>query len=792
MSLLYGSLSVPGAHWSPSNTASGTPGAWTDTLNGYSLTETNVNSSKSWLALPGSGYYARRVTYTSDEGWSAGWYADTVLWGWSKIPEPRTASTHFYLVKTTLVSLDGPVPLLFNYNVEPGSGYGYIIGGGATGLRVGSYFIGSATVRTALGRPWDAWQVVCLRNSANDVFLNGNLASDMTQESSSGLNGGITLITPPDVNLLLVGFAAGSGRSGKTVDLGCMAIYPGWLTDDDVNTISTNIFTTYVNGGVLVNSTFEAHTTSDVGHGTLACVACPIRLRGPAYLSELRVYSTHLASATMVSVVSGMTPVAPSSLAWDTDPGENWMGAVGSAYDRQMIWVSQGEAVVGTSSTLPPGLTLTTAGRLSGVFTSGGTYSVVFQVSNIDQLLSATLTRTFYVQEPLYLIYSGLTLPLGAYINIPPPRTATVDVQFVPAFQATGLPHGLLVNASTGRVTGQTFVAGSWTVVFTVSYQTTLTAQQSVTLVVRQLNVNEIPGPLWGNTVAYVDETVSVWPDSTAFGTFEITPSLPAGLTLDASTGVIQGIPQTVSEEREYTITSVHLTQGHTATSWWTLGVYRKLLVLRYSEHVEVDEGELVNVKPIALPTNNAFDFTTSDPLPVGLLVNADTGVLSGTARHATLKPLTITITAHYTVSEIEFTITSNALSVQVYRPFSYPLVLRLPVRLSPHGMEDLREFSAVLPPGLVLDENTGVLSGSYTLASAQRITVRAVGPEGQPFRALLTLPVSQRRDPLRWVTWLLLGVGSVLLVGAASSLAWWRRNPLPPSEPTDGDRQIP
>ena len=108
--------------------------------------------------------------------------------------------------------------------------------------------------------------------------------------------------------------------------------------------------------------------------------------------------------------------------------------------------------------------------------------------------------------------------------------------------------------------------------------------------------------------------------------------------------------------------------------------------------------------------------------------------------------------------------------------------MFNLHVRLSPHGMEDLREFSAVLPPGLVLDENTGVLSGSYTLASAQ----------GQPFRALLTLPVSQRRDPLRWVTWLLLGVGSVLLVGAASSLAWWRRNPLPPSEPTDGDRQIP
>ena len=80
--------------------------------------------------------------------------------------------------------------------------------------------------------------------------------------------------------------------------------------------------------------------------------------------------------------------------------------------------------------------------------------------------------------------------------------------------------------------------------------------------------------------------------------------------------------------------------------------------------------------------------------------------------------------------------------------------MFNLHVRLSPHGMEDLREFSAVLPPGLVLDENTGVLSGSYTLASAQRITVRAVGLEGQPFRALLTLPVSQRRVGLRGCCW--------------------------------------
>ena len=50
-----------------------------------------------------------------------------------------------------------------------------------------------------------------------------------------------------------------------------------------------------------------------------------------------------------------------------------------------------------------------------------------------------------------------------------------------------------------------------------------------------------------------------VYPNSDLFHTFVVSPSLPAGLTLDSTSGIIRGIPQEPQERKVYTITAVEL-----------------------------------------------------------------------------------------------------------------------------------------------------------------------------------------------------------------------------------------
>ncbi|WP_338225869.1 beta strand repeat-containing protein [Algoriphagus confluentis] len=125
------------------------------------------------------------------------------------------------------------------------------------------------------------------------------------------------------------------------------------------------------------------------------------------------------------------------------------------------------------------------------------------------------------------------------------------------------LPAGLSLNPSTGQITGTpTTVAGVPTAAYTV------TATNSCGSVARVLNITITPAAPTGlnytnNTVTYCAGS-PITPNNPSFGgggpatTFSVSPALPAGLSLNTTTGQITGTPTTLTglAAANYTVTA--------------------------------------------------------------------------------------------------------------------------------------------------------------------------------------------------------------------------------------------
>ena len=211
------------------------------------------------------------------------------------------------------------------------------------------------------------------------------------------------------------------------------------------------------------------------------------------------------------------------------------------------------------SPAMPAGLSLDSAtGAITGVPTAIGTTSLIFRLddaSTQNQFVEKTLPLTI-VTTPQPLSITTASLPDGV-VNQPYLQTAlqaSGGIQPYTWSVSPALPNGLSLNVlGAGIISGtpQSGTAGSTTHTFTVHdsaapFNQTATKQLS-------LKITATPAPLTitapsGTTLtaAKVGKTYTY----TLKGsggilpyTWSITPALPAGLTLNASTGAITGQP---------------------------------------------------------------------------------------------------------------------------------------------------------------------------------------------------------------------------------------------------------
>jgi gliding motility-associated-like protein len=126
------------------------------------------------------------------------------------------------------------------------------------------------------------------------------------------------------------------------------------------------------------------------------------------------------------------------------------------------------------------------------------------------------------------------------------------------------------------------------------------------------------------------------------YGYYSINPALPAGLTFDTTTGVINGTPTKVTPATTYTITASN--DGGRSSFDITITVKGIAPIISYNTPLIFTKGQTItSLNPINTG-GNIVSYTLNQALPTGLTFDTTTGVISGT-------PTVLTPTAIYTVT---------------------------------------------------------------------------------------------------------------------------------------------
>lgn len=216
----------------------------------------------------------------------------------------------------------------------------------------------------------------------------------------------------------------------------------------------------------------------------------------------------------------------------------------------------------------------------------------------------------------------------------------------------------------------------------------------------------------------------------TSTKTFSITPALPAGLSMNALTGVISGTPTVGQAQRVHLITafdgSVFATATVTVTITGTsaLTPATQIVVGRVGTAIAATSAFTVT----GLGASRTF--TISPALPAGLTMNPTTGVISGwptaavatTAHTVTATDGTTSGTARITMTILAIGATAPSIAPTTQTITGTVGAAIVPSRaFSDVAFGGVKQFSIspALPAGLTLNTTTGVISGTPTAAQA-------------------------------------------------------------------------
>lgn len=269
------------------------------------------------------------------------------------------------------------------------------------------------------------------------------------------------------------------------------------------------------------------------------------------------------------------TPVQPTPLEPSTAPSN-------LVYSQARIRAMVGSAITpdyatyaGTLSSfranpaLPAGLTINAGtGTISGTpLTAAAAASYRVTAANIAGSTTAELVIEVVAAGPPYQLsypQSVIAATVGHAID---PLTPNVIGPVTSFAINPALPIGLQFDTSTGAISGTPESAQTsteYTVTATNDYGSSL---GQIWIVVRDA---PLPNLIYPQTTIAGAIGITIVPDSpnsigTAFS-FSIVPTLPAGLTLDASTGMISGTPTTASAATAYTVTAINTVRTVSAT----------------------------------------------------------------------------------------------------------------------------------------------------------------------------------------------------------------------------------
>ena len=339
--------------------------------------------------------------------------------------------------------------------------------------------------------------------------------------------------------------------------------------------------------------------------------------------------------------------------------------------------------------------------------------------------------------------YEGRAFSLNVASHFTPPAAGDTLTY------SASLPTGLSINAHTGIISGtptdSDFGDHTVTVTATDAHGKAISETFHLTVGDSGPTATTIADQSGYEGKAFSLNVASHFAAPAAGDTLTFSASLPAGLSINAHTGVISGTP-TDSDFGNHTITvtatdahgkavseSFHLAVGDSGPTATTIadqsGYEGKALSLNVASHFKA---------PAAGDT-----LTFSASLPAGLSINAHTGVISGTPTDSDFGNKMVTVTAtdahgkavsetfHLAVGDSGPTAAAIA-SQSGYEGQAFSLNVANHFIAPAAG--DTLTFSASLPTGLSIDHNTGLISGTPTDSDFgnHTITVTATDAHGK------------------------------------------------------------
>lgn len=393
---------------------------------------------------------------------------------------------------------------------------------------------------------------------------------------------------------------------------------------------------------------------------------------------------------------------------------------------------------------------LSGAGSLTGQTTTSATYNAP---ASVTAAFTATITATS-ISDPTKstsLQIKVNPLPVITTTSLP---QATAGTAYSATLVVSGgaspykwtvtsgtLPAGLSLSSSSGVISGIPSGASSNSVTFEVTDAAGNSASQAIHITVAPpppltITTTSLPG---GTNGTPYTQTLQASGGVPPYTWLLASGSLPPGLTLSSS-GVISGTPSgttTTTFTFNVSVTDSQTPTHSTKTATLSIAVTQPPLSIvalslaggsvgnPYSQTLQAIGGVPPYSWSIILGT-----------LPVGLTLNHSTGAITGTPTGTGTFTLTFNVTdsASTTVTSQPLTIViSTALAITTTSlpggsvGTAYTATLQATGGAQPYTWS---KTTGTLPPGLTLNPNTGVISGTPTAAGTSTFTVQVADSE--------------------------------------------------------------
>ncbi len=423
----------------------------------------------------------------------------------------------------------------------------------------------------------------------------------------------------------------------------------------------------------------------------------------------------------------------------------NQTTAEGASVQLALSATTPDSGAVYSAFDLPPGITLSTLGVLSGQPTSAaagvGTYFPTVVVSDDGATSEQTFTWTITAATAVHFSSAPIAGQSWRYGNaISAITVSATEGSAAVSYSAIGLPSGVSIDADSGRISGTPQFIGNGTALIEASTggASPATEQFSWTSTPSTVTVGAVSPQHWTLGTPVTPVSVSATDSVPGRSYTYSSPDLPAGLTLGSSTGTISGTP-TIDQSAPVTITVTDDLGSQASTT------FTAVVTSTYAVHFTspaISSQTWIETSPIQLsvtasdsappPTTITYQATG---LPSGVGINPSTGAISGVADAAQIGTATITASSSNPASSAvqeTFSWRVDSETVSVTPVPSQAWTVGTPVNLQIQASdtspsEALSYYAGDLPPGVSLSPTTGLISGTPTaVQAATPVTVEA------------------------------------------------------------------